>query len=298
MDKSRFISSYSSFSLRLPVPPTRGRALPEGLMIAEFEFGADISGLAPYINAVAKNAMYYEKPPYIRFLLHGVLCTLNGSAGSAVPFSDRSQALDFLERLIAFLNGIHLHRNSIQPSYRSYAAISVLDVLRLLPRSNCWKCGFPTCMAFAAALSRRKTASSLCPEFKRPIALKAIYPVLDGKGNLLSTVSIDIDADLTNPSSRRERPMSRKAGKQINETQRSVGAIFEKLGNEFLPSPLTPREVTVLTLIAEGATNVEISNELHISPHTVKSHVIHIFNKLGVFDRTQAAVWATRHNLV
>ena len=42
----------------------------------------------------------------------------------------------------------------------------------------------------------------------------------------------------------------------------------------------------------------EISTHLEISPHTVKSHVIHIFNKVGVNDRTQAAVWATRQNLV
>jgi hypothetical protein len=34
------------------------------------------------------------------------------------------------------------------------------------------------------------------------------------------------------------------------------------------------------------------------APHAVKSHVIHIFNKLGVSDRTQAAVWAARHQLV
>ena len=61
---------------------------------------------------------------------------------------------------------------------------------------------------------------------------------------------------------------------------------------------LTDREMQVLRFIAEGATNIEISDILSISPHTVKSHVIHIFNKLGVNDRTQAAVWATRHKLV
>jgi DNA-binding NarL/FixJ family response regulator len=61
---------------------------------------------------------------------------------------------------------------------------------------------------------------------------------------------------------------------------------------------LTDREIEVLRLMTEGFTNNEISEQLSISPHTVKSHVIHIFNKLGVDDRTQAAVLATRHKLI
>ena len=49
---------------------------------------------------------------------------------------------------------------------------------------------------------------------------------------------------------------------------------------------------------SKGETNNAISEVLSISPHTVKSHVIHIFNKLGVSDRTQASVLAIRHLLI
>jgi DNA-binding NarL/FixJ family response regulator len=65
-----------------------------------------------------------------------------------------------------------------------------------------------------------------------------------------------------------------------------------------IQSDLTPRETQVLRLVAEGASNPEISAMLHISPHTVKSHMIHIFNKLNVNDRNQAAVWATRNRVI
>jgi DNA-binding NarL/FixJ family response regulator len=61
---------------------------------------------------------------------------------------------------------------------------------------------------------------------------------------------------------------------------------------------LSPREVEVLRLVAEGASNPEISERLSISHHTVKSHIIHIFNKLNVNDRTQAAVWAVQNDLI
>lgn len=59
-------------------------------------------------------------------------------------------------------------------------------------------------------------------------------------------------------------------------------------------SLLTERESEVLTLVAEGMTNKEIARELAISPATVKAHVERIIAKLGVSDRTQAAVVATQ----
>ncbi len=56
--------------------------------------------------------------------------------------------------------------------------------------------------------------------------------------------------------------------------------------------PLTPRELEVLGLVAQGKTNREIARTLVISAGTAKNHVEHIIAKMGVSDRTQAAVWA------
>ncbi len=61
--------------------------------------------------------------------------------------------------------------------------------------------------------------------------------------------------------------------------------------------PLTEQEIAVLRLIAAGLGNEEIGAALAISVNTVKTHIRHIFQKLGVSDRTQAAVWAVRHGL-
>ena len=62
--------------------------------------------------------------------------------------------------------------------------------------------------------------------------------------------------------------------------------------------PLTQRESEVLKQLALGLTNKEIAQALHISYETVKEHVQHILRKIGVTDRTQAAVWAVRKQLV
>ena len=63
---------------------------------------------------------------------------------------------------------------------------------------------------------------------------------------------------------------------------------------EFTTALLTGREAEVLELVAKGMTNKEIARQLIISPATVKAHVERIIAKLGVADRTQAAVVATK----
>ena len=72
----------------------------------------------------------------------------------------------------------------------------------------------------------------------------------------------------------------------------------EKLINFDEGSELTERETSVLKLVAKGKTNKEISKNLKISEHTVKAYISHILRKLGVEDRTQAAVKAIQCNIL
>src|SRR5918997_915507 len=67
---------------------------------------------------------------------------------------------------------------------------------------------------------------------------------------------------------------------------------------EPLPEPFTPRELEVLRLLPAGKTNREIARELHLSLSTVKKHLELLIFKLGVSDRTQAAVRAIELGLV
>jgi DNA-binding CsgD family transcriptional regulator len=65
-----------------------------------------------------------------------------------------------------------------------------------------------------------------------------------------------------------------------------------------LPSGLTAREAEVLARLGQGRSNPEIAAELHVSRKTISSHVEHIYTKLGVKTRTEAALFAMRHCLI
>jgi two-component system, NarL family, response regulator DegU len=78
--------------------------------------------------------------------------------------------------------------------------------------------------------------------------------------------------------------------------------LFRKLNNldniDYSNTKLTRREVEVLRLITDGLLNKEIAHRLCISEKTVKNHVSNIFKKIEVSDRTQAAVYAIKNNIV
>ena len=64
------------------------------------------------------------------------------------------------------------------------------------------------------------------------------------------------------------------------------------------PTALTRREVEVLQLVAAGRRNREIAHQLHLGEATVKSHMLHIFDKLGVDDRTHAVTVALERGIL
>jgi DNA-binding CsgD family transcriptional regulator len=75
---------------------------------------------------------------------------------------------------------------------------------------------------------------------------------------------------------------------------RRVGALL----GEAPPSPLSPREIEVLRLVARGGTNREVAGELFVSEHTVARHLSNIYTKIGVSSRSAAAAWAYERSLI
>jgi DNA-binding NarL/FixJ family response regulator len=91
------------------------------------------------------------------------------------------------------------------------------------------------------------------------------------------------------------------AGDQPVDTHTAaLRAIAEPAVQPLLPANsfgLTPRELEILAAIVSGYSNQDIAEKLKISDHTVKHHVTHLFDKLGVYNRLELALFAIHHGL-
>jgi DNA-binding NarL/FixJ family response regulator len=132
-------------------------------------------------------------------------------------------------------------------------------------------------------------------------------------GYLLKSASSQEIANAVRAVLKGESPLDQQVAMQlimglIEEKQREVAGSSEEhaLGRKPdeegqrapLPKPLTPREVEVVRLLAQGQSNQQIAQNLSISVSTVKHHVHVILTKLGVSDRTRAVVRAIDHGLL
>ena len=85
---------------------------------------------------------------------------------------------------------------------------------------------------------------------------------------------------------RGESPIDPKAARELLGSRRTTAA-----------AELTPRENEVLALVRQGLANKQIARRLGISERTVKAHLTSAFQRIGVVDRTQAALWAERNGI-
>ncbi|MCG8450895.1 MAG: response regulator transcription factor [Pirellulales bacterium] len=131
-----------------------------------------------------------------------------------------------------------------------------------------------------------------------------MFSAYDNPTYIARTVALGAAGFLVKTASRDELLLairSAAAGESIwtrEELRRVTGALSTPRVAVDLEVPLTKRESEVLKQLALGLSNKEIAQALGISYETVKEHVQHILRKVGVSDRTQAAVWAVRKGLV
>ena len=74
--------------------------------------------------------------------------------------------------------------------------------------------------------------------------------------------------------------------------------IASHLAEHFSDEPITNRELDVLRQVTEGNRNCDIAERLFVSEYTIKTHMTHIFGKLGGSDRTHAITIAARHGFI
>jgi ArsR family metal-binding transcriptional regulator len=123
----------------------------------------DIREVLPYLNAVLGGDEYYQDPPAVTFRPQGKLITVHPDRIAINALKDEAEADKILEWLKREINQAWEKRGEIEPSCESAPKPKLLEILKLLPKTNCRECGEPTCMVFAARATEGVKGAEDCP---------------------------------------------------------------------------------------------------------------------------------------
>ena len=113
----------------------------------------DISEALPYLNAVLGGFTYTKDPPSVTFKSQGKLITVHAKKIAINALKDEDEATKIIEWLKREINSAWEKREKIEPLYEAAPQPKVIEILKLLPKTNCKECEQPTCMVFAAQVA-------------------------------------------------------------------------------------------------------------------------------------------------
>ena len=123
----------------------------------------DVSEVLPYLNTVLGGFIYTLEPPALSFKIYGKLITIHPRLIAVNALRDQEEAEKIVAWLQREINETWERRAEIEPSTQSARQPVLLEVLKLLPRTNCRQCHDPTCLVFASKVILGAKNQDDCP---------------------------------------------------------------------------------------------------------------------------------------
>ena len=133
-------------------------------LYATIRFREDISPVFPYLNSVLKGIGFVEQPPALVIIKEEHQLVLKTHAITISNLTDQAEAKSLAQWIHGIINTTWSRRTTIPASSVAHAPPRVIDILALLPKTNCSGCQEPTCMAFAVQLLQKRRKPNDCPE--------------------------------------------------------------------------------------------------------------------------------------
>ena len=127
------------------------------------EVSDEIHEVFPYLNAVIKGCIYNHPALTLTIRNEEKLITLHAKHVTMTLIEDEKEAEEILDWLIDLINQTYQNRNQIEPNYSEGDQLKPSDIQKLLPGTNCKKCGFRSCLTFAFKLVDQKIEIEKCP---------------------------------------------------------------------------------------------------------------------------------------
>ncbi len=139
------------------------KCMPSAMSVQCFAYlDQDISLALPYLNSVLGGFEYIKEPASVTFRTQGKLITVHGQKIAINALKDENEAKRIVEWLIREINYAWETRDNIEPCYEGMPRPKILEILKLLPKTNCQDCGSPTCMVFALLVTEGVKGSEDC----------------------------------------------------------------------------------------------------------------------------------------
>ena len=128
----------------------------------------DIREVLPYLNATLRGAVYEAAVPSLRWTKGGHYVTFQPYQIAVSNVEDREAAIKEVEGLVQLVNRTWERRAEITPDYETHQRPTPLAIYRLLPGTNCRRCGQPTCWSFALKLVAAQVRLAECLPLAEP----------------------------------------------------------------------------------------------------------------------------------
>jgi ArsR family metal-binding transcriptional regulator len=125
---------------------------------------ADISEVLPYLNTVLRGHQYFRDVPSLTLKFPGKLVTLYPDRIAMNIVQDQAEAESLLAWLVERINETWERRSEIKTTFEITPKPRILDILRLLPKTNRGQCDHPTCMALAVKIAEGSSPLEACSE--------------------------------------------------------------------------------------------------------------------------------------
>jgi len=126
------------------------------------ELSDEIHEVFPYLNAVLKGCIYNHPALTLTIRNEEKLITLHGRHITLTLIEDEKEAQQILDWLKDLVNETYQKKDQIEPNYSEGDHLKPSDIQKLLPGTNCKKCGFRSCLAFAFKLVDQKIEVTKC----------------------------------------------------------------------------------------------------------------------------------------
>jgi ArsR family metal-binding transcriptional regulator len=124
----------------------------------------DVSSLFPYLNAVLKGAIYNHAGRTLTLRMEGRLISLHPrlvAAGKIIDEQDAQAVIEWIKEKIGYCRA---NKDSLEPTTERRQRLTALDIFKLLPGTNCRKCGELTCLAFSVELAEERVTVMKCQD--------------------------------------------------------------------------------------------------------------------------------------